>query len=216
LGIAEVTQATPNYNNGIFDLARASVLAPQTAAIKNYLTTVYTSYHGAADGLDAVVTEATNNTAPPSSFNVPSKVDVENAAAMAKYNAEVEAAKNALPDPNSFAGIEARLKKADLAANEWKQVKGQGYELQGVVTAVTAKSADIAVGSSTAPDAQADVRLLLFTPLKKLPKVGEKVTFSGEVLSFKPNPPDPGAPFMLTMDKGTIKGYSPTATKSGQ
>lgn len=216
LGIAEVTQATPNYNNGIFDLARASVLAPQTAAIKNYLNTVYTSYHGSADGLDTVITQATNNPAPPAGFNVMSKVDVENAAAMAKYNAELEAAKNALPDPNTFAGIEARLKKADLAATEWKQVKGQGYELQGVVTAVNAKTADIAVGSTSGSDAQPDVRLILFTPLKKLPKVGEKVTFSGEVLSFKPNPPDPSTPFLLTMDKGTIQGYSPTAAKSGQ
>lgn len=213
LGIAEVTQATPNYNNGIFDLARASVLSPQTDAIKNYLNTVYTSYHGSADGVQDVITAATNNTAPPAGFNVLSKVDVENADAMAKYNAAVEAQKNALPDPNSFAGIEARLKRPELAANEWKQVKGQGYELQGVVTAVTAKSADIVVGNSAKPDAPPDVRLILFTPLKKLPKVGESVTFSGEVLSFKPNPPDTSAPFMLTMDKGTIKGYSPTAAK---
>lgn len=213
LGIAEVTQSTPNYNNGIFDLARASVLSPQTDAIKNYLNTVYTSYHGSADGLQDVITAATNNTAPPAGFTVMSKVDVENADAMAKYNAAVAAQKNALPDANTFAGIEARLKRPELAANEWKQVKGQGYELQGIVTAVTAKSADLAVGNSAASDPQPDVRLILFTPLKKLPKVGEKVTFSGEVLSFKPNPPDPNAAFMLTMDKGTITGYSPTAAK---
>lgn len=215
LGIAEVTQPTPNYDNGIFDLARASVLAPQVTAIKNYLNTVYNSYHGSADGEQDVITAATNNNEPPAGFKVLSSVDVQNAEAMAKYQAELEAAKNALPPADSFPGIEARLKRPDLAANEWKQVKGQGYELDGLITAVTAKTADIAVGPQATSATAPDVHLILFTPLKKLPKVGEKVTFSGEVLSFKPNPPDPNVPFMMTMDKGTIQGYSPTAAKSG-
>ncbi|MGH9485039.1 MAG: hypothetical protein ACRD1F_08280, partial [Terriglobales bacterium] len=51
MGIAQVTKPTPDFNAGIFDLAKASVLAPSTSGIANYLNTVYTSFHGSADGL---------------------------------------------------------------------------------------------------------------------------------------------------------------------
>jgi len=217
MGIAEVSKQTPDYNAGLFDLAKASVLAPSTQAISSYLNTVYTSYTGGTDGLQQLITVATNNATPPQGFNIPSKVDRENAKIMADYNAKVEAAKNALPPPDSFPGIEARLKRPELAADEWKQVKGQGYELDGIVTAVTAKSVDVAVGAN-ASDASPtpDVHLILFTPLTaKRPKVGEKVTISGAAASFKPNPPDANVPFLLTMDQGTIKGYSPEAGKQG-
>ncbi|MGH9393024.1 MAG: hypothetical protein ACRD1E_02555 [Terriglobales bacterium] len=215
MGIAEVTKATPDYNAGLFDLARASVLAPQTQAISSYLNTVYTSFHGSTDGLQDLITLATNNNAPPAGFKVLSKVDIQNAAAIAEYNKEVEAAKNALPPPDSFPGIEARLKRPNLAADEWKQVKGQGYELDGVVTAITAKSVDIAVGAKD-PNPTADLHVILFTPLTtKRPKLGEHVTVTGAAASYKPDPPDPNLPFVLTMDQGTIKGYSPEGKTGG-
>lgn len=210
MGIAEVTQATPNYNAGIFYLAKASVLSPQTAAFKNYLDTVYNSYHGSADGLPDVITAATNNTTPPPDLKILSSVDVQNAKNMAAYQAALEVQKNTLPPEDSFAGIEARLKKSDLAAEEWKKVKGQGYELDGLVTAVTAKSVDIAVGATDASkNTPADVHVVLDAPLTKRPKVGERVTIDGVAESFKPNPPDANAQFLLTMAKGSVKGYSP-------
>ena len=210
IGIANVTKAKPDLSSGLFYLAKASVLSPQTAAFKTYLTTVYTQYHGAADGLDEVVTTATNNAAPPAGYKILSKVDVENAANLAAYNAQVEALKHQLPPENSFAGIEARLKKPDMAADMWKKTKGQGYELDGLVTAVTAKTVDVAVGATDA-STPADVHLILAAPLTKRPKVGEKVTIDGVAFSFKPNPPDPSAPFLLTMNEGSLKGYSPKA-----
>ncbi|HXE31121.1 MAG TPA: hypothetical protein VN515_04905 [Terriglobales bacterium] len=208
MGVTKVTQAPPDYNTGIFDLAKASVLSPQTAAFKSYLTTVYTQYHGSADGLQDVITAATNNAAPPADFKVMSSVDVQNAAAQAAYQAQLEKLKNQLPPADSFAGIEARLKKPDMAADEWKTVKGVGYELDGLVTDVTAKTIDIAVGA-TDPSTPADVHVVLDQPLTKRPKVGDKVTVDGLAESFKPNPPDASGQFVLTMTKGSVKGYSP-------
>ncbi|HWG38145.1 MAG TPA: hypothetical protein VN690_10545 [Terriglobales bacterium] len=217
MGIAAVSKPTPDFNAGLFDLAKASVLSPGTQAISSYLNTVYTTYTGGTDGLQDVITAATNNATPPQGFNIPSKVDRLNAANMAAYQAALEKQKNQLPPPDSFPGIEARLKRPELAADEWKQVKGQGYELDGIVTAVTAKSVDVAVGAKdTDASPTPDVHLLLFTPLTtKRPKVGEKVTISGAAASFKPNPPDANVPFLLTMDQGTIKGYSPEGGKQG-
>lgn len=214
MGIAEVTQPTPDFNAGLFYLAKASVLSPTTAAFKNYLDTVYNSYHGSADGLQDVVTAATNNSTPPADFKVLSKVDMENAANMADYQKKLEAQKNQLPPEDSFAGIEARLKKPDLAAAEWKKTKGQGYEIDGIVTAITGTTLDLAVGETDASKgAVADVHVLLepALPPTKRPKVGEHVTVDAVVEAFKPNPPDPSLPFLMTMDKGQVKGYSPVA-----
>lgn len=209
-GIAEVTQAVPDYNAGIFDLAKASVLAPQTAAFKSYLTTVYTSYHGGTDGLDTVITAATSNNAPPAGFKILSKVDVENDANMAAYQKAVEAAKNTPPPEGSFPGLEWRLKRAEYANAEWAKVKGTGVELDGVVTEVAAKSVDIAVGAKAgAVSPTADVHLIIAADWLKRPKVGDEVTVDGIIESYKPNPPDPNLPFLLTLDKGVVKGYTP-------
>lgn len=210
MGIAEVTQAVPDYNTGIFDLAKASVLSPQTAVFKNYLNTVYTSYHGSADGLNDVITAATNNTAPPAGFKILSKVDVENAANMAAYEAAVEKAKNTPPPEGTFPGLEWRLKRPEYAKAEWAKVKGTGVELDGVVTDVTAKSVDIAVGAKAGEaNPTADVHLILAADWLKRPKVGDEVTIDGVIESYKPNPPDPNEPFLLTLDKGFVKGYTP-------
>ncbi len=214
MGIAQVTKATPDYDTGIFDLAKASVLAPTTAAFKSYLNTVYTSYHGAADGLQDVITAATSNATPPAGFKILSKVDVENAANMAAYEAALEKQKNTPPPENSFAGIIWRLQRADYVDAEWKKVKGQGYQLSGVVTAVTAGTLDVAVPvGGTAANAGAaptpNVHVELFGTFKtKRPKVGETVNFQGAVASFTPNPPDANTPFMLTMNEAQVTGFA--------
>lgn len=214
MGIAEVTKATPNYNAGIFDIAKASVLSPQTTAISSYLNTVYTSYHGSADGLQDVLTAARSNNTVPADLKIASKVDVENATAMADYQKALAARQNALLHENSFAGMEARLKNTDMSADEWKKVKGQGLEVVGLVTAVTSKSVDVAVGAKDPSTAKTDLHVVLAAPLTKLPKVGESVDVSGVAESFQPNPPDPNTPFLLTFNQGSIKGFSP-APKGG-
>ncbi|HEY8056956.1 MAG TPA: hypothetical protein VIE13_13705 [Terriglobales bacterium] len=214
MGIAQVTKATPNYDAGIFDLAKASVLAPQTPAISTYLNTVYTSYHGSAEGLENVLNVARSNSAPPADFKIASKVDLENASAMANYQKALAAQQAALLASPSFAGIEARLKNADMSAGEWKKVKGVTYEVTGIVTAVTSKSVDVAVGAKDAATAKADLHVIMAAPFAKTPKVGQTVDVSGKTESFQPNPPDPNTPFLLTMVDGNIAGYSP-APKAG-
>ncbi len=217
MGIALVTQPSPDYSAGIFNLAKASVLAPTTEAFSSYLNTVYTKYHGSTEGLSQVTAAAQANDTPPAGFTVLSKVDLENAAAMAKYKAEVEAAKNALPDPNSFAGIVARLKRADLAAGEWKQVKGQGYELKGVATSVATKAVEVAIPTTTgAAGTVPNLRVLLAAPLSptKRPKVGQTITVKGVVIAFRPNPPNANEPFLITMNEGSVEGYLPAAPKA--
>lgn len=210
MGVAEVTKPTPDFSTGIFDLAKASALAPQTQAFSTYLNTVYTTYHGSTDGLQDVVATAKQSATPPSGYHIASKVDVENDAAEKAYQEQLEKLKNQLPPEDSFAGIKARLMKPDMAAAEWKKVKGVGYELEGIVTKVTPKSVDIAVGAkATDASPEANVRVILAAPLTKKLAAGTDVTFDGVALSFKPNPPDPNTPFLLTFNQGSITGYSP-------
>ncbi|MGH9487832.1 MAG: hypothetical protein ACRD04_09635 [Terriglobales bacterium] len=216
MGIAAVTQATPNYNVGIFDLAKASVLSPQTGAIASYLTTVYTGYHGSTDGLQTVLTTARNNAAPPQGFNILTKNQVQYNQALAKYNAEKLKLANELPPADSFKGIVVRLKKPDLAAGEWRQVKGQGYELTGIVTAVSAKAVDVAVGATDPTTAKANLRVNLFTPFKpkaKRPHIGQTVTVKGVADAFRPNPPNPNENFELIMKDGVVEGFGPPTSK---
>src|SRR6185437_3607880 len=97
IGVAEVTKPTPDYNAGIFYLAKASDLAPQAAAISAYLNTVYTTYHGSTDGLQEVLATAKASPTPPADFKVPSKIDLQNAANMAAYQAALEKQRNTLP-----------------------------------------------------------------------------------------------------------------------
>ncbi|MGH9472581.1 MAG: hypothetical protein ACRD1M_07540 [Terriglobales bacterium] len=211
MGVSEVTKPTPDFITGIFDLAKASALAPETQAFSSYLNTVYTTYHGSTDGLQDVLATAKQSDTPPAGFHIGSKVDVENAAAEADYQAKLKALQNQLPPEDSFAGIKARLLKPDMAASEWKKVKGVGYELEGVVTKVTPKSVDIAVGVKDASASPAaNVRLILAAPLTKKLAVGTDVTFDGVADAFRPNPPDPNTPFLLTLNQGSVKGYSPT------
>ncbi|MGH9465978.1 MAG: hypothetical protein ACRD1Y_01360 [Terriglobales bacterium] len=214
MGIAEVTQPTPDYNAGIFDLAKASVLSPQTTAISSYLNTVYTSYHGSSDGLQDVLTTARNNTTPPAGFKILTKNEVTYNSEMQTYLAKKAALANALPPADSFPGIKARLEKANLASSEWKQVKGQGYELTGIVTQVTAKTVDVAVGAKDPATAKADIHVVLFAPLKaKRPKIGDTVTVKGVASAFHPNPPEPDVPVVITMTEGSINGYAPAPAK---
>lgn len=210
MGIAEVTKATPDFNAGIFDLAKASVLAPSTGAISNYLNTVYTSFHGSTDGLQDVIATAKSNAAPPADFKVLSKSDVQYNQAMAEYEKKKEELANQLPPADSFPGIKARLEKPNLAPAEWKNVKGVGYELPGIVTKVTDKIVEIAAYAKDA-SAPADVRVNLFTPLKaRRPKVGQQVTVKGVASAYE------SAPFMLVMKDGIVEGYEPKAAKPGE
>lgn len=205
LGIAALSQKpNPDFNSGIFYIARASSLAPQTAVISQYLSRVYTGYHGAADGLQQVIQTAGANPDLPAGFKIESATEIAQAqqdAAIAAAKAQRDQQMAVLYPADTFRGMKQRLLNPDTSAGEWKQIKGQGYQFEGVVIAATERTADIAVDPFDIQDQKADVHLVLTAPHRLQPN--EKVILEGIAAELQTQPD-----FMLTLNKGTIKPAS--------
>lgn len=198
LGIAQLSAKPADFNGGIFSLARAADLAPQAQALTSYFQKVYDSYHGSDDGIQEVKTAASTNTQPPAGFKIQSAVDIENAKIEAENAAAAAKAAQELPPADTFAGIEARLKRPDKAAAVWKGLKGQAIELDGVVIATAARHVDVAVGPDSISKNQADVRVIVAaTPHVRK---GEKVSVQGIATRYVTDPD-----FLLTLEKGSVK-----------
>jgi tetratricopeptide (TPR) repeat protein len=210
LGISQLSDKPPDFNNGIFSLARAATLAPQATTFSNYLNQVYTSYHGSAEGLQQgcpqvppaaagciSVMQAAQNPTPPPDFKVASQADIQNAQLQAQQ-ASQPAAPAELPPADSFPGMKARLMKPDMADNEWRQIKNTDLVgLQGVVVSSTLRTVNIAVGQTDAANATPDLRVLLATP-HRVP-TGTQVTIEGIASEYKTSPD-----FLLILTKGVV------------
>jgi hypothetical protein len=198
LGIAQMYGSPADFNGGIFSLARASFLAPQAAAIASYFQKAYDSYHGSDDGIQDVRTAAQSNTLPPAGFKIESAQDVENAKVAAENAATRTQLEQEIPPANTFGGIEARLKRPDMAPPVWKKLKGQIIQLDGLVMSTTDNSVDIAVSPLALFEKIADVRVMV----SATPSVnqGDKVSVQGTVTKYDTTPN-----FLLTLDKGTVK-----------
>lgn len=203
LGIAELYKKPPNFNSGLFYIARAEALAPEATVISSYLQKAYTGYHGSSDGLEALQTSARNNAQPPADLQIESA----NQIALAKYKEEVAAvnAQNAaamakLYPPDTFRGIKQRLTNPDTRAAEWKKVKGQTYQLQGIVVSATRHAVDLSVDpfDQQAKPPIADVHLVLAKPERV--GAGDKVTLTGVATAFSTDPQ-----FLLTITKGSVQ-----------
>jgi tetratricopeptide (TPR) repeat protein len=127
MGLAYLYANPHDFNNGIWDIARAYKLAsaandPNAAEFNNYLKRTYTNYHGNEDGLNDIVTQAASLASPPDGFKI----------------TPMEAPKhtgNTLVDqfndtffPLKFGG--------DTADKTWAGLKGQPFEFGGVVDSV--------------------------------------------------------------------------------
>lgn len=204
LGIAELSQKpNPDFNSGIFYIARASSLAPQTAVISQYLNKVYTGYHGSADGLQEVLQAAAASPEPPAGFKIQSATEIAEAqqdAAIAAAQA-ARAKQMAVPyPPNTFRGMKQRLMNPSTSTEEWRQIKGQGYQFEGEVVSSTGRSVEVAVDPFDIQDKKADVHLVLTAPHRGTLSPGDKVILEGIATELQTTPD-----FMLTLSKGTIK-----------
>lgn len=203
LGIAELYKKPADFSSGLFYLARAQALAPQATIISSYLQKAYTGYHGSADGLQGLEATAQDHAQPPAGLHIESA----SAIALAKYKQELEAVNKAnaaamakLYPADTFRGIKQRLTNPDTRRAEWKNVKGQTYQLQGIVVSATRHSVDLSVDpfdQQSNPPA-VDVHLILAKPERV--RAGAKVTLTGTAESFRTQPD-----FLMTMNKGSVQ-----------
>jgi hypothetical protein len=197
-----------------WQFARAiSVTGPNAlpAAAKTQATTylgkAYATYHGSAEGLDNLMTQASKSPFPPPGFSIKSTVDI------AKEQAEADAAEQA-KDPLIYLWVHQVKELLLMDPSVWAQV--MGTEIPGpdpndksdkpaprffnatIISMTPAtKPKEIIVGIEKAN--VADAKLTFKTALPGKMDPGEKIQFKGEAKEFSKEP------FMITFELDDVK-----------
>ena len=205
LGQSYINSTPPDYDNGIWNLARSVALSkaansPNAAALAKYYGQVYTSRHGSNEGQQDVVNQAAASVNPPAGFKV---LPAE------KHKATGNQA------IDFYYSLEDTLKAGgDQAKETWDQAKGQPFGYAGKVVSVE-KGADadttlvgIAITDQDKAGGTANIVLRDKQPDAKFLVKGDLLqSFKGDIAEYTLTPG-----FTLTMN-GTIDDESLAAAK---
>ena len=215
LGRAELCQRAAKPEEipvAIYEFARASATDPSLGgstdpkAVDNYLTTIYTNYHGADDdGMKQLKELAAKSPVPPADYKLESTAEISRRKeeVFKKTNPQLAlwmGIKGQLADTNGDQYFAGSLKDAD--------VKGEGgaKALKGTLVDArpACKSKELVVAISDAT--HAEVTLNLDAALTGKPDTGVEIQWDGQPTAFTKEP------FMLTMDteKASITGLNVT------
>jgi len=200
LALAYLQSTPPDYINGIWYAARASVVAPTPQyqqSIEKYAKSQYAKYHAGEDGWPEVLAAAKASPTPPAGFTIkPAPTPAEQATNLVK---------DKTPDQIkalSFAEWELVLSKGtpEDAAKVWDAIKGVSLQMEGQVIGATTDQIQIAASSDDIEQKRADITLMMNGPVpaKLMPKEGATLDFEGTPASYTPSP------FMMTMEKGQL------------
>lgn len=196
LGQAYLQSTPPDYDNGIWSLARSVALAnasksPNAAALQKYYDQVYTNRHGSNAGEQDIIAQASTSVNPPQGF-------------------KVEPAPKHAPTGNQFVdafySYEDALKAGgDTEKQQWAALKGQPFGGPGFVDSVepgadpntTLVHIDIS-DDSKAKDGTYDITLRDTQADAKSLATGAPVRFQGTMAEYVMTPN-----FTITLD-GTI------------
>jgi tetratricopeptide (TPR) repeat protein len=207
LGVAYLSSTPPDYDNGLWNLARAadlakapnSIAASNAAAMQKYFEQSYVSRHGSNAGEQDVLELAKTSVNPPDGF-------------------KVTAAERHKPTGNQaidyYYSLEDTMKAGgDQAKQVWDQTKGQPFGYGGKVVSVDKSAVPMVVGIAITDDSKAsetaDILLHDKQPDAKYLEKGSLVaSFKGTIAdnTLTPN-------FSLTLDDGTIDDESLAAAK---
>jgi hypothetical protein len=222
LGSARLSPKPPQYDPGIWAMARAISITGQNALpgpvqqqVRDYLTKVYEAHHGSTDGLDQVIAQASKAPFPPAGFHVQSLEETP------EYIAEQEALKAeqarlealrleqarkqaVLEELTTFDAIVKNLQGGGQKGDDtWDILHGQVLPLSGRVvelTAVGSRTVLLAVSPAVAAAGGAhDLELTLAAPLAEPLRKSQDIQFEGKIESFTPRP------FLMKMSQGKVK-----------
>jgi tetratricopeptide (TPR) repeat protein len=216
LGLSYLESKPPEYDKGMWALARATSLTGQTAlpesmkgSVKDYLGKVYDARHGSTDGLDDLVTKSATATFPPDGFHVQT---AEELAPPEPPPAPAPPPKRELtvkPEELTDFGVIVRYLQAggDKEADTWELLKGQeNFALPGKVVSESPAARPTKILIAVSPELQTpanagkhDVELTLAAPLAKPLEEGATINFEGTIDSYT------SKPFVLKMVDGKIK-----------
>jgi hypothetical protein len=215
LGRAELCQRAAKPEKvpiAIYEFARAAVTDPSLGgstdpkAVENYLTTIYTNFHGADDdGLKQLKELAAKSPLPPADFKIKTASEIarDKEEEFKKTNPQLAlwmGIKGQLADTNGDQYFSGSLKDADVKGqNGAKALKGT---LVDAKPACKSKELVVAISDAT----HAEVTLNLDAALTGKPDTGVAIEWDGQPTAFTKEP------FMLTMDteKASITGLNLT------
>lgn len=200
LALAYLQSPTPDYINGVWYAARASIVAPTPQyqqSIEKYAKSQYVKYHAGEDGWPEVLAQAKASPTQPAGFTIkPAPTPAEQAAALVK---------DKTPDQIkalSFAEWELVLSKGTPqdAEKVWNLIKGLSLQMEGQVIKVSPTELQIAASQDDIEKNRADIVITMNTtiPPKLMPKEGGTLDFEGTPVSYTADP------FVMTMEKGTL------------
>ena len=197
LALAYLQPVPPDYLNGIWYAARASVVAPTPqyqAQIEKYAKSQYVKYHGGEDGWPDVLAQAKANPTPPAGFAIkPAPSPAEQA-----HNL-VQSKK---PETMDFAEWQLVLSEGspEDAAVVWNAIKGKPLQFAAQVITVTPTKLTLAASVDDIEKKIADVELTMKTtiPARLMPKEGGETQVAGTPVSYTPKP------LVMVMEEGSL------------
>jgi tetratricopeptide (TPR) repeat protein len=209
LALAYLQAAPPDFINGVWYAARASVVAPTPQyqqQIEKYARSQYVKYHGGDDGWADVLAQAKTSETEPAGFTIkPAPTPAEQAEAIVK---------DKTPDQIkqlSFAEWELVLSKGtpEVADKVWSVIKGLTLQMEGNVIKGSDTELQLAASSDDIDQKRADIVLTMTGPIpaRMLPKEGATLDFGGTPESYTADP------FVMNMDKGTLLKAAGTPTR---
>ncbi len=217
LGTAMLAQNQSNPSiqaPALYEFARSAAYdgagalpAADRKQVQDYLTKVYTQYHGSDEGLAKLMATAKSSALPPNGFTIKSKADVERERieaeeAAARANPMLALWKRIRTELQSDTGpayFENNMKGAALPANVNGVAKLKG-KIISMVPATKPKEIIVAIENPNVPDAT--LRLDSALPGKMEP--GAEIEFDGVAESYTKDP------FMVvfSVEKSHIEGWS--------
>ncbi|MGO9085081.1 MAG: tetratricopeptide repeat protein [Candidatus Sulfotelmatobacter sp.] len=206
LALAYLKQTPPDFQNGIWFAARASVVAPPTAqaGVEKYAHGQYMKYRQDEEGWPETLAAAKAGAA-----QVPIKPPLTPADQAHRMVLATP------PDKMDFAQWEFILSNGNQADQDtvWNAIKGKPVQMNGTVIKATTDQCEVhaairscearfdIAGSLDDIEAKKSDITLTFDdklPMKLVPKDGASLDFQGNPSSYTPNP------FVMTMEKGML------------
>ncbi|MEN6535222.1 MAG: hypothetical protein ABFD60_16765 [Bryobacteraceae bacterium] len=211
LGLVLVNQKlAEKQGEALFHFARAAMydgpasLNPQARAdVTKYFEKVYSSFHGSAEGIDAVRTAAKQSALPPEGFKIKSsyELNLEKEEELKRTNPMLALwlnVRSELTGANADQYWDSSVKGAGLPGGAHGVTKFKG-KLVSHTPAKNPKELVLAVSDATTPE----VTLKLDEPMVGAAPAGTEIDFEGVATSFVKDP------FMLVfeVDKAKVSGW---------
>src|SRR5579864_7664597 len=200
LALSYLSQAPPDYQNGIWWAARAAAVAPDAnkPGLEKYARSQFIKYHGSDDGWADILNAAKAGGAQVPIPPPPTPADQAH-----------DMVQKTPPDKMDFATWEFVLTNGSQADQDtvWNAIKGKAVQMNGTVISTTPDEFMIAGSSDDIDAKKADITLKFEdkVPARLIPKDGASFDFQGEPASYTPNP------FMMVMEKGQLLRQKPAA-----